>query len=68
VIGGTIGSCFPGGLSSNVPMNEVYDIATDAWSTGAPMPSARSAIGAAALNGKIYVIGGEGKAAKNSRR
>jgi N-acetylneuraminic acid mutarotase len=60
VIGGTIGSCFPGGWSSNVPMNEVYDIATDTWSTRAPMPNARSAIGAAALDGKIYVIGGEG--------
>ena len=60
VIGGTIGSCFPGGLSSNVPMNEVYDIATDTWSTRAPMPIARSAIGVAALDGKIYAVGGEG--------
>ena len=60
VIGGAIGSCFPGGWSSNVPMNEVYDIATETWSTRAPMPNARSAIGAAALEGKIYVIGGEG--------
>lgn len=59
-IGGTIGSCFPGGWSSNVPMNEVYDIATDSWSTRAPMPTARSGVGAAALEGKIYVIGGEG--------
>ena len=31
VIGGAIGSCFPGGWSSNVPMNEVYDIATETW-------------------------------------
>jgi N-acetylneuraminic acid mutarotase len=60
VVGGTTGSCFPGGWSSNVPMNEVYDIATGTWSTGAPMPTARSGIGAAALDGKIYVIGGEG--------
>ncbi len=67
VVGGTIGSCFPGGLSSNVPMNEVYDIATDTWSTHAPMPNARSAIGAAALDGKIYVIGGEGWGAELGR-
>jgi hypothetical protein len=60
VIGGTVGSCFPGGWASNVPMNEVYDIATDTWSTGAPMPTARSGVAAAVLDNKIYVIGGEG--------
>ena len=60
VIGGTVGSCFPGGWSSNVSMNEVYDIATDTWSTRAPMPTARSGVGAAAIDDKIYVIGGEG--------
>src|SRR6516165_5735262 len=58
VIGGAIGSCFPGGWSSNVPMNEVYDIATETWSTRAPMPNARSAIGAAALDGKFYAVSG----------
>jgi N-acetylneuraminic acid mutarotase len=60
VIGGAIGSCFPNGRASNVSMNEVYDIATDIWSTRAPMPSARGGLGAAVLDGKIYVIGGEG--------
>jgi N-acetylneuraminic acid mutarotase len=60
VIGGMVGSCFPGGWSSNVSMNEVYDITTDTWSTRAPMVAARSAIGVAALDGRIYVIGGEG--------
>ena len=60
VVGGTIGSCFPGGWASNVSMNEVYDIATDTWSTRAPMPTARSAVGAAVIDGRIYVIGGEG--------
>jgi N-acetylneuraminic acid mutarotase len=60
VIGGRVGSCFSGGWSSNVSMNEVYDIATDTWSTKAPVPTARSGIGVAALDGKIYVLGGEG--------
>jgi len=60
VLGGNVGSCFPGGWASNVPMNEVYDIAGDTWSTSAPMPTARSGIGAAVIDGKIYVIGGEG--------
>jgi len=59
-IGGMVGSCFPSGWASNVSMNEVYDIATDTWSTSAPMPTARSGIGAAVIDGKIYVIGGEG--------
>jgi N-acetylneuraminic acid mutarotase len=67
VIGGTIGSCFPGGWSSNVSMNEVYDIATDTWSTGAPMAAARSAIGVAALGGRIYAIGGEGWSDESGR-
>jgi N-acetylneuraminic acid mutarotase len=60
VVGGTIGSCFPGGWSANVSMNEVYDIAADAWFTAAPMTSARSGIAAAAMDGKIFVIGGTG--------
>jgi N-acetylneuraminic acid mutarotase len=60
VIGGAVGSCFPGGWSSKVWMNEVYDIATDTWSTRAPMATARSGVGVAALDGKVYVIGGEG--------
>jgi hypothetical protein len=41
-------------------MNEVYDLATDTWSTRASMPTARSGVGLAALDGKVYVIGGEG--------
>jgi N-acetylneuraminic acid mutarotase len=60
VIGGAVGSCFPSGWAANVSMNEVYDIATDTWSTRAPMPTARSGVGAVVIDGKIYVIGGEG--------
>lgn len=60
VVGGTIGSCFPGGWSSNVSMNEVYDIGSDAWFTAAPMTSARSGVAAAAMDGKIFVVGGTG--------
>lgn len=59
-VGGAVGSCFPGGWASNVEMNEAYDIASDTWTTGAPMPTARSGIGAAVIDGKIYVIGGRG--------
>ncbi|GMT41654.1 MAG: hypothetical protein IEMM0002_0065 [bacterium] len=37
---------------------EIYDPATDTWTTGAPMSAARAEISAAAINGKIYVFGG----------
>lgn len=37
---------------------EVYDPSTDEWRTGAPMPTARNRFVAAAVNEKIYAIGG----------
>jgi N-acetylneuraminic acid mutarotase len=42
----------------NVAINEVFDIATGAWSTAAPMLTARNHHGAALIDGKIYVVGG----------
>jgi len=59
-IGGRVGSCFSGGWSNNIWMNEAYDIATNSWTTRAPMPTARSGTGIAAIGGKIHVLGGEG--------
>jgi hypothetical protein len=59
-IGGRVGSCFSNGWSSNVWMNEAYDVAANTWATRAPMPTARSGTGIAVLDGKIYVLGGEG--------
>jgi hypothetical protein len=38
--------------------NEVYDPATDSWSEMAPLPKAVCNYAAAAVDGKIYVIGG----------
>lgn len=41
----------------------VYDPATDAWTEGAPMPTARGALSVAVLDGQLYAIGGyDGKA------
>jgi N-acetylneuraminic acid mutarotase len=37
----------------------VYDPLANAWSAIADMPDARANLGAAALNGKIYVVGGQ---------
>jgi N-acetylneuraminic acid mutarotase len=39
---------------------EIYDPAADTWSTGTPMPAARSKHTSTLVNGKFYVIGGLG--------
>jgi len=59
-VGGRVGSCFSNGWSSNVSMNEAYDIASGTWSTRLPMPTARSGTAIATLDGKVHVLGGEG--------
>lgn len=43
----------------NVAALDVYDPATDTWETKAPMPLAQGGLAAAALNGRLYVFGGE---------
>jgi preprotein translocase subunit YajC len=50
-----------GGVPENNPALdkvEVYNAATNAWSGGAPLPSARAWIRASAIDGNIYVPGG----------
>jgi len=44
------------GYESNA--NEVYDPAVNTWAVKKKMPTARIALAAAAVNGKIYAIGG----------
>jgi N-acetylneuraminic acid mutarotase len=59
VIGGRVGAAFIG-LASDISVVEEYDPASDKWSgPRARMPYARSALGSAVYNGKIYVAGGE---------
>ena len=43
----------------NVKALEVYDPKTDRWQTKADMPLAQGGLAAAALDGKLYVFGGE---------
>lgn len=43
----------------NLPNLEVYDPRLDRWETRAPMPQASGGLGATAVNGKLYVFGGE---------
>jgi hypothetical protein len=45
-------------LPSVVNTTRIYDIATNKWSTGAPMPDIRAFMGAGYWNGKIYLVGG----------
>lgn len=46
-------------VQENVATVEVYDPATDAWETVAPLPEARGGLAAAVHEGSIYVFGGE---------
>ncbi|MCL2291805.1 MAG: hypothetical protein FWC30_01870 [Candidatus Bathyarchaeota archaeon] len=54
VIGG-----YAAGLSGGND-NEMYNPATDTWTTKSSMPTSRSSFGIATYQGKIYCIGGEG--------
>ena len=63
-----IGAAFAGGklyvIAGGSPMAESstlvqeYDPKTDRWRDRAPLPMALSHVGVAALNGKVYVVGG----------
>ena len=54
------------GGTVNGKLNRIYDIATDSWNIGAPLPASRYDHGHAAFNGKIYVIGGYNSGAVNT--
>jgi N-acetylneuraminic acid mutarotase len=47
-------------LSSGAPLSpiQVYDVATDKWSIGASMPTARTDFGVANINDTFYAVGG----------
>ncbi|HEX7004742.1 MAG TPA: kelch repeat-containing protein [Trueperaceae bacterium] len=55
-IGGRVGR-------RNLAVVEVYDPATDSWTSAPPVPTARSGHGAAVVAGEIHVAGGEDLAA-----
>jgi hypothetical protein len=40
------------------PANEVYDISTNEWEQEVPMPHPRGEMGVAAVNNRIFTIGG----------
>jgi N-acetylneuraminic acid mutarotase len=41
-----------------VNTTRIYDIASNTWSTGAPMPDVRAFMASGYFNGKIYLVGG----------
>jgi N-acetylneuraminic acid mutarotase len=57
------GKCTTSSIPTFAPLNtvEIYDPATNSWSTGTALPTARANLSAAVVNGKIYVIGGASK-------
>lgn len=59
VVGGRVGSTFIIGLSTNVNTNEAYDVGKNTWSSVFGVPTARSGVGVAVLNGRMHVLGGE---------
>jgi N-acetylneuraminic acid mutarotase len=61
VIGGRVGSAFISGTSNNVDLVEMYDPATDMWTSRARMPTARSAMGMGIYGNHIITAGGEGQ-------
>jgi N-acetylneuraminic acid mutarotase len=48
-----------GPLFKDLDKNEMYDPSADTWSTLEPLPTNRSGMPAAVVDGKIYVLGGE---------
>ena len=43
----------------NTATVEIYDLASQTWSNGEPMPTARGGLAAAAVDGQVHVFGGE---------
>jgi hypothetical protein len=59
-IGGTTGAKNGSYVASGV--NEVYDPASDTWTTKTGMPTPRVGVTASVVDGKIYLIGGDSNA------
>lgn len=53
-----IGGGMTGDRGNKLATTEWFDPATNAWSLGNPLPTARSSLGATLLGGVIYTVGG----------
>ena len=56
--GSPLKALIPPGPVQQSDVNEIFDLDTQTWSKGKPLPTARNHMDAAAVDGKIYVIGG----------
>ena len=54
------GGCNCSGGPASVTTLEAYDPVAGTWSSNAPMPTARSDLAAAVVNGVLYAVGGSG--------
>ena len=55
---GGSGKIYVMGGAGGPALNRIYDIPSNTWSMGAPIPLGRWSFAHAYYNGKIYVIGG----------
>ena len=44
--------------SASLASHSVFDLATQSWTSAAPLAAARNAAGAAAIDGRLFVVGG----------
>ena len=59
-VGGQFVSCDALGCTfTRYDLVEAYDPSTNSWQPRAPLPSARTGVQVAALNGKLYAVGGQ---------
>jgi N-acetylneuraminic acid mutarotase len=54
-----VGGRLDGSYARNLDAHHVYDPATNSWTQGPPLPTARSGIAAAVLGTRLFVFGGE---------
>src|SRR5262249_33710835 len=52
------GQCQTANASGTIAVNEVFDPATNMWTSKAAMPTARNHASIPVLNGQLYVVGG----------
>ena len=58
MIGGQLILAGGWGAGGSSPGVQIYDPSSKTWKTGAKLPTGRGGMGAAALDGKVYVVGG----------
>ncbi|KAK1958596.1 hypothetical protein LY78DRAFT_685989 [Colletotrichum sublineola] len=58
VLGGITGSSATAGVWNNTDLVTLYDVPSDTWTPAAPLPVALNHPNAAAVDGRVYLLGG----------